>query len=141
MPGQLRREQGDRDRSGVERGEEAGDVVQALRRHDRDPLAAGGDALHVVADRLHPHPQSAPGDLVDHRAGPAREIEEPVGHRIGDTDDVALDQRDQRDVRRQRDASVGVEAVLDLKQAHSDVMIRTVAHDRSLGAQLVLVVG
>ena len=30
VPGQLRREQGHRDRSGVERGEEAGDVVQAL---------------------------------------------------------------------------------------------------------------
>jgi len=95
----------------------------------------------VVADRSHPHPQSAPGDLVHHRAGPASVIEEPVRHRIGDIGDVALDQRDQRDVRRQRDASVGVEAVLDLKQALSDVMIHTVAHDRSLGALLVLVVG
>ena len=50
--------------------------------------------------------------------------------------DVAVDERDQRDARRQHNAAVGVQAILDLQQAFwsHGVLSGTVIHKRSLGA-------
>ena len=46
----------------------------------------------------------------------AGEVQVAVGHGVADVRDVAVDERNQRDPRRQHDAAVGVEAVLDLQQ-------------------------
>lgn len=64
VPGQFRGEQRDRDGSGLDGRVEPGDVVDALRREDRDALATARDLLDARADGFQPDTELGPGHLV-----------------------------------------------------------------------------
>jgi hypothetical protein len=67
--------------------------------------------------------------------GRASVVEVAVRDGITDVRDVALDERYERDARRRLDVSVGIQAVLDSKQARDigGVLSGTAIHNRSLG--------
>ncbi len=113
MPGELRREQRNGDVAGLDRGEEADDVVDALRRQDRHPVTLGGDLLQASADRPQPGTQLAPGQL-DHLAvGVVGVVEEAVRDGISDVVDMAVQKGHQVDAVRQDDFAIRVEVVVN----------------------------
>ena len=112
VAGQLRGEQWYRNGPGLEHREEGGDIVQALRRHYRDPVTTRGGPLDARTDRAHPDVELRPGQLRHITLG-AGEVQEPVRHRVTDIGHIALDQRHHRGAGRQGDLTAGVDAVLD----------------------------
>ena len=98
----------------LDRRVETGDIVDALRREDRNPLAATGGLLHARTDGLQPDPELGPGHFLGVPVGRAGVVQVAIRRRVTDIRDVAVDQRYQRGARGQCDAAVGVQAVLDL---------------------------
>ena len=109
------REQRHRDRPRLDRREEPGDVVEALRGEDRHPVTSRGDLLHASADRLHPATELGPGQFDGMSVSRAGEIQVAIGNGVADVRDVAVDERYQRDAWRQHNAALGIETVLDLQ--------------------------
>ena len=134
MAGQFGCEQGHRDVAGLDRREEPGDVVQALRRENRHPLIARRDPLQACADGMHPDAELRPGQLDDLGLVGAAVVQIPVCRRRADVGDVAVDQRAERDPWRQHHIAVGGQAVLDAQQAagSDEVLHRTAVHTRIL---------
>jgi hypothetical protein len=127
MPGQFGCKQRHRNGSCLHRREEPCDVLEALRRQDRHPVAGGGDLLNARADGLQSDAQLSPGDFGGLPGVRTGEVEVAVGHCVADVLNVAVDKRYQRDPRWQDDAAVGVEAVLDLQQPGHDRSVCTAA--------------
>ncbi len=115
MPLEFGGEQRHRDRARLDRREEPGDVVEALGREDRHPITTRGNLLHASADRLHPATELRPGQFDRISVSRAGEIQVAVGNGVADVGDVAVDERNQRDARRQHNAAFGIETVLDLQ--------------------------
>ncbi len=61
VPGQFGREQRHRDGARLDRRVEPGDIVDALRREDRDALAATRGLLHARTDGVQPDTELGPG--------------------------------------------------------------------------------
>ena len=115
MPGKLRREQRHGDGAGLDRGEEADDVVDALRRQDRHPLTPGGDLLQTSTDGPQPGAQLAPGQLDRRAVGVVGIVEKAVRDGIADVVDVAVQQAHHVDALWQDDFSVRIEVVTQLR--------------------------
>ncbi len=67
------------DGTGVDRGEEGHDVVEALRSEDRDTVAGSGDLLQARGDGLDAHTELIPGQLVHLAVAFPRVVDVPVG--------------------------------------------------------------
>ena len=110
VTGEFRREQGHRDGAGLDRGEEADDVVDALRGEDRDPVAGLGDLLEPCSHRAQPGAERRPGQL---DRAVVVEVEIPVGGRIARLLGMAIEERRQRDSGRNLDIAFGIEIVVE----------------------------
>jgi hypothetical protein len=113
---EFRREQRHRDGARLDRGEEPGDVVEALWGEDRHPVPSRGDTLHARANGPHPATELGPGQFDGLSVDGAGEVQVAKGHGVTHMRDVAVDERYQRDAWWQLDAALGIEAVLDLQQ-------------------------
>ena len=69
--------------------------------------------LHARADGLQSGTQLGPGHFDGLPVGRAAVVQVAIRDRVTDVRDVAVDQGYQGDVRRQIDAAVGIQAVLD----------------------------
>ena len=117
MAGKLRREQRHGDVAGLDRGEEADDVVDALRCQDRHPVTPRGDLLQASTDGPQPGTQLGPGQL-DHLAvGIAGVVQKAVRDGIADVGDMPVQERHQADALWQNDFAVRVEVVSQLRPA------------------------
>jgi hypothetical protein len=87
------------DGSRLDRGVEAGDVVDALRRKDRHSITLAREPLDARGDGLQSDTQLGPRDFerVSFSAGV---VQVAICHGITDICDVALDRRNQRGSRR-----------------------------------------
>ena len=119
VPLEFRREQRHGDGACLDRSEESCDVVEALRSEDRHPVTGRGQTLHTGTDGSHATTELRPGEFDGLTVCRARVIQVAVRHGVADIGDVAVDQRYQRDTRRQHDAAVGIQTVLDLQEALS----------------------
>ena len=63
VAGQFRGEQRHRDGTGLDRCIETGDVLDALRREDGDPVAETRELLHARTDSLQSDTEFGPGHL------------------------------------------------------------------------------
>ena len=92
----VRVEQRHRDGARVDRGEEGDDVVEALRREDRDPVAGLGHLLQPRRDRAQPVAELAPGQLVRLTVALARIVDVAVRQLVRVVPGVLLDVIHQR---------------------------------------------
>ena len=113
---EFRREQRHRNRPRLDRCEEPGDVIEALRCEDRHPVTSRGDTLQASANSPHPATELGPGQFDGLSVNGAGEVQVAIGHGVTDIRDVAVDERYQRDAWRQHDAALCIETVLDLQQ-------------------------
>ena len=130
MPRKFRCEQRHGDVAGLDRGEEADDVVDALRRQDRHPITLGGDLLQASTDGPQPGAQLSPGQL-DHLAvGMLAVVEVAVRDGIADVCDVAVQKRHHVGAFWQDDAAIRVEVVSQLRPVQpTAVVIPRTQHD------------
>ena len=123
MPRKFRREQRHGDVAGLDRGEEADDVVDALRRQDRHPITLGGDLLQASTDGPQPGAQLSPGQL-DHLAvGMLAVVEVAVRDGIADVSDVAVQKRHHVGALWQDDAAIRVEVVSQLQPVQPTAVV------------------
>jgi len=109
---QFGREQRHRDGPGLDRCVKPGNVVDALRCEDRNPVTAICELLHARGDRLQSGTQLGPGHLDGVPLRPCV-VQVAIRCRVADIRDVAFDQRDQRGAWRHHNSAVGVQAILD----------------------------
>ena len=76
---QFRGEKGHRDGPGLDGGEEADDVIEALRRQDRDPIPGLGHLLKPRRDRTRTRPQLGPVQVGRSAVRVTAEIDVAVG--------------------------------------------------------------
>src|ERR1700758_2346294 len=114
MARQFRCEQRHRNGPRLDRCEESGDIVEALRREHRYPVTASGDLLQVRTDGSQSDTELGPGQFDSPSVRRAGVVQVAIRDAITDIRDVAVDERYQRDAWRHRDAALGIQAVLDL---------------------------
>ena len=133
VAGQFRWEQRDGDGSRFDGREESDDELQTLRGQDGHPVTAGRHPLHVSRDGTQSNTQFGPGQVDGVPVARTGEIQVAVCHRIGDSSDVAVDQRNQGDARWQHNAAGSVQAFLNLQQTAGTHVLTRTAHADSLG--------
>ena len=80
-------------------------------------------------DGTQPNTQFGPGQVDGVPVARTGEIQVAVCHRIGEMGDVAVDQRNERDPRRQHNGAGTVHAVLNLQQTVGTHVLPGTAHD------------
>jgi hypothetical protein len=131
MRGELRREQRHCDVAGLDRGEEADDVVDALRSQYRHPITPGGHLLQARTDRPHPGAQLGRGQVDGLTVGMLGVVEVAVSDGIADVGDVAVQKRHQVDAFWQDDAAIRIEVVGQLQpvSATATFVTRGTSHE------------
>ena len=113
VAGQLGGEEGNRDVSGLNGGEESDDVVQTLRRQDRHAITRLGDLLQAGADRAHPGVQLQPAQFQCDTVIVAGEVQVAVGGGGAEFGDVVCEVGEQGGAGRKVDRALGVEIILN----------------------------
>ena len=115
VAGQFGREQGDGDIAGLDGGEEADHVVDALGRQDRDAVTGLGDLLQPRTHGAQLDPQLMPGQLDGAAGRIVFVVQVAVGRRVAELRDVVVQERGDRHIGREDDVPGGIQVVLEFQ--------------------------